>query len=197
MTYRPITDFWILARCKYKGGIKRYGGYPGGFLERARVLLGARIHDPVLHVCGGLVRAYPYRHGFGPRDKTLDLDPALAPDYLQSALAPLPGGFTAALADPPYSVEDARRYAPGEITYPSPRALVANMLQAVIPGGRVGLLHYVAPRPPPGTRFLACVAVLVGFENRARLFSVYERPPGGCLDSPRGEDQGAEAEGLA
>ena len=41
MSYRPITDFWFLARAKLKGGKKYYGAYLGGFPERARVLLGA------------------------------------------------------------------------------------------------------------------------------------------------------------
>lgn len=81
MGYRPITDMWLLARCKYKGGVKRYGGYLGGFPERARALLGATIDEPVLHVCGGLARLYPYPGGFGPNDKTLDLDDEVEPDY--------------------------------------------------------------------------------------------------------------------
>jgi hypothetical protein len=32
VSYRPITDVWILARPK----VKYYGAYPNGFLERAR-----------------------------------------------------------------------------------------------------------------------------------------------------------------
>jgi len=54
---------WILTRAKLKGGVKYYGAYPGGFPERARALLGAIIDEPVLHVCGGVVRHYPYRGG--------------------------------------------------------------------------------------------------------------------------------------
>ncbi len=53
MSYRPITDVWILARAKLTGGHKLYGAFPGGFGERARDLLGVHIDDPVLHVCGG------------------------------------------------------------------------------------------------------------------------------------------------
>src|SRR5487761_691972 len=128
MGYRPITDQWWLARCKYRGGAKRYGGYPGGFLERARALLGVTIDDPVLHCCAGLVRLYPYPGGFGPNDRTLDLDPAVKPDFLQDAMAPLPRGFAAILADPPYSTEDAAHYSHG--WYPPPMKLLANMLAA-------------------------------------------------------------------
>jgi hypothetical protein len=75
-SYRPITDFWLLGRPK----VKYYGAYPAGFLERARALLGVGYTDQVLHVCGGRVRDYPFR-GFGPNDRTIDLDPALAPDF--------------------------------------------------------------------------------------------------------------------
>ena len=69
MSYRPICDTWILARSK----VKYYGAYPAGFLERARSQLGVHINDPVLHVCSGKVKDYPYAGGFGPNDKTVDI----------------------------------------------------------------------------------------------------------------------------
>lgn len=187
MSYRPITDVWILARPK----VKYYGAYPSGFLERARVLLGVSPFDPVLHVCGGLARQYPAKpRGFGPRDKTLDLDPMLKPDYLQSAMDPLPTigvqcgpvnngapvGWPALIADPPYTVDDAAKYAPGAAAFPSANKVLRNMLDAVCPGGRVGMLHYVLPQPPrEGVRFVACVGVIVGYNNRMRVYSVFER----------------------
>jgi hypothetical protein len=197
MSYRPITDIWILARAKLKDGSKYYGCYPGGFPERARALLGVTMNDPVLHVCGGMVRQYPYKNAIGPNDKTLDLDPALEPDFLQDARKPFPelpfingqrmgtlqaDGSTvfhwpAILMDPPYSEPDAEHYVPGASAYPSPNLLLKNALEAVRPGGRVGLLHYVLPQPPKTipARFVACVGVIVGFNNRIRVFSVFER----------------------
>lgn len=66
-----IKDLWVLARPK----VKLFGAYPAGFLERARALLGVRYDVTVLHVCGGAVKAYPYR-GFGPNDLTVDLVPS-------------------------------------------------------------------------------------------------------------------------
>lgn len=84
MSYRPICDVWILARAKLRDGARYYGAYPAGFLHRARQLLGVRWEDPVLHVCAGLVKKNLYR-GFGPHDRTLDLDPATEPDYLMDA----------------------------------------------------------------------------------------------------------------
>lgn len=175
MSYRPISDVWLLTRCKYRGGAKRYGGYPGGFLERARALLGVGINDPILHVCAGMVRDYPYRGGYGPYDATLDLDPSCEPTFLQSCLDPLPRGYRAILADPPYSAEDAAHYAPGAEAFPSAQSVLRRMLEAVEPGRRVGILHYAAPRPPKETRFVANIAVSTGFDNKMRAYAVYER----------------------
>ena len=186
MSYRPITDTWILARCKYKNGVKYYGGYPGGFLERARSLLGVSIGQPVLHVCSGMVRDYPYKGGFGPNDETLDLDPETEPDYIQDAREPFPlrvsdSGklvlWPAILMDPPYTPPDADHYVPGRDVLPEPNLLLKNGLEAVRKGGRVGLLHYVLPSPPRNmdVKFVACISVYVGFNNRVRCYSVFER----------------------
>jgi hypothetical protein len=183
MSYRPICDTWILARPK----VKYYGAYPNGFLERARALLGVTPFDPVLHVCGGMAREYPAKpRGFGPNDRTLDMDAELEPDYLQAATDPLPRyrvignpiefDWAALIADPPYTAVDAAKYAPGQQAFPSANKILRNMLDVVRPGGRVGMLHYVLPQPPrEGVRFVACVGVIVGFNNRMRVFSVFER----------------------
>lgn len=173
--YRPITDLWFLARAKLKGGHKYYGAYLGGFPERARVLLGAGINDPVLHVCGGMARFYPYKGGFGPQDKTLDLDATTEPDFLQDASGPMPEGFRAILADPPYSEEDADHYRPGRGCYPKPNVIVANAVKALPVGGRVGIIHYLLPKCPANAKFVAVAGVLCGFNNRIRVFSVFER----------------------
>jgi hypothetical protein len=164
--------------------VKFYGAYPNGFLERARALLGVTPTDPVLHVCGGMAREYPAKpRGFGPNDATLDLDPALRPDYLQAATDPLPWlgnmpgmSWPAVIADPPYTEEDAAKYAPGAAVFPPANRILRNMLERVRPGGRVGMIHYLLPQPPnEGVRFVACIAVIAGYNNRMRCFSVFER----------------------
>jgi hypothetical protein len=182
VSYRPITDVWILARPK----VKYYGAYPNGFLERARALLGVGIYDAVLHVCGGHAKDYPAKpRGFGYTDKTLDLDPATEPDFLQDAREPFPadpdrsapfGLWKAILADPPYTLDDADKYASGRSALPTPNGLLRNGLEHVRDGGRVGILHYLLPQPPrDGVRFVACVGVIVGYNNRMRVFSVFEK----------------------
>ena len=184
--YRPIADFWILARAKLKNERKLYGAYPGGFLERARALLGCSMDEAVLHVCSGMVRHYPYRRGFGPNDKTLDLDPEGEPDFLQDARDPFPfykdGDqefcWKAILIDPPYSEADAVHYRVGAEVFPKPGLLLKNAFDVLPVGGRVGILHYVVPTPPPNAAFVACIAVMVGFNNRLRAYSVFEKLAG-------------------
>jgi hypothetical protein len=175
MSYRPITDTWILARAKLKGGRKYYGAYLGGFPERARALMGLTINQPMLHVCGGMAKHYPYDGGFGARDATLDLDPLTEPDFLQNALEPLPEGYDAHLCDPPYSEVDAANYRVGAAAYPSPNKLIHNCLDRLDRGMRVGILHYSIPQPKDRAKFIACVGVVCGFNNKIRAFSVFEK----------------------
>jgi hypothetical protein len=173
--YRPIVDVWFLARPKLKDGTKRYGCYLGGFPERARAVLGVLLDDPVLHVCGGMARQYPYANAIGPNDKTLDMDAGVHPDYHQDALDPLPTGFKAMLIDPPYSLEDADHYPVGRRFYPSPGRLVKNAMRSLEPGHRVGIIHYAPPTPPKGARFVFMAAICAGFNNKLRCYSVYEK----------------------
>lgn len=181
MSYRPITDFWFLARCKYKNGRKRYGGYLGGFPERARVLIGASLSSPVLHVCGGLAKDYPYERGFGKYDNTIDLDETCSPDFVQDVRRPLPKfsidrrTWVGMICDPPYSESDAEKYSPGRNKYPNPHALIQNAIDSVPIGIRVGIIHYVLPKCPKNAKFVACVGVCCGFANRIRCYSVFER----------------------
>lgn len=182
MSYRPITDTWILARSK----VKYYGAYPGGFVQRARDLLGCRLDDVVLHVCSGRVHDYPYS-GVGVYDYTVDLDPAQQPDFvadvrLQAAWRGIHGSLpigveiAAVLADPPYTPADAAKYAPGAIAFPTPAEIVRHALDILPVGGRVGVISYEWPRYPKAiSRQVAVVSVYVGNGNRVRCFAVYER----------------------
>ena len=160
----------------------------GGFPERARALLGCRISEPVLHVCGGCAKYYPYKRGFGPNDKTLDLDPQVQPDFLQDAKKPFPWSreinalgvevdlpWAGILIDPPYSEEDCSHYNVGKEAYPSPSLLVKNAFAVLPVGGRVGIIHYIIPKAPTNSIFVACIGVVCGFNNRIRVYSVYEK----------------------
>lgn len=195
--FRPICDTWLLARPK----VKYYGAFPSGFLDRARALLGVGYLDPVLHVCGGRVRDYPFR-GFGPNDRTIDLDPELAPDFRLDVrtlggrgfgvkpgdvFPPMLGRFVAdpitdaelwpaVLVDRPYGADHALHYPAAKHALPEAADLLRRSLSLVRPGGRVGFLDFIAPRPPKaGVRLVALVSVLLGYGNAVRVYSVYER----------------------
>ena len=184
MSYRPICDTWILTRPK----VKYYGAYPSGFLHRARHLIAARRLDAVLHVCSGKIRDYPYR-GLGAFDKTLDLDPACEPDFLQDAREPLPMNhsfdyaldegvdvpWAAVLIDRPYSEADADHYVPGRDKLPTANELVRNAMKVIDVGSFVGILDYVWPHCPKNAREAAVIEVCCGRNNRARQFTVFER----------------------
>ena len=77
--------------------------------------------------------------------------------------------------DPPYSVEDASHYPIGADKYPSPQLLVKNAFEVLPVGGRCGIIHYLLPKPPKNSVFIACVGVVCGFSNRIRCYSVFER----------------------
>jgi len=171
MTYRPICDIWLLARPK----VKYYGAYPNGFLQRARVLIGCSYTDKVLHVCSGMVKDYPHR-GFGVNDKTVDIDAGLNPDFVMDVNKELPAGsWDGILIDPPYTHEDAKNYTIIDLPLPNPNKLVKDCINAVEVGKKVGMLHYICPSCPGNAKFIACVGVLVGFNNRIRAFSVFEK----------------------
>lgn len=193
MSYRPLMDQWFCTRAKLLGGVKYYGSYPGGFPERARVLLCANMNDPVLHVCGGFSNLYPYYGGYGAHDARLDLSRLTKPEYFgdvrdAAAYPPLSKQqlnavtnvmvpWRAMIADPPYSLQDATRYVPGSDKYPKPRLILRNMLLNVEPGCKVGILDYVSPRPPADipVRLVAKITVAMPFDNRDRTFTVYEK----------------------
>lgn len=183
MSFRPIDSMWILARPQLTGGRRYYGAYPSGFLTRARALLGVGPDDAVLHVCSGMVRHHRH-NGVGRHDKTVDCDKSLKPDFCMDVRERLPvhidGGWPAILADRPYSEEDADHYRPGREKLPDPGKLLRDCLLNVRPGGRVGFLDYLWPRPPRrlgelAVRPIALVAVIAGYDQRMRAFSVFEK----------------------
>lgn len=207
MSYRPITDVWVLARPK----VRYHGAYPVGFPERARVFMPCTIRVPVLHACGGAAKLYrdptgPAWSKVCPNDVTCDLAPEIrtkdgqvtTPDLVWNVRTkglPYPKEFQQAhvrelvngpdpdgygwrgiLIDPAYTREDAKEYAPGPDELPDPHRLVRDAMDVLAPGGRVGILHYIWPRPPRvGVKAVACISVIVGFGNRKRCFSVFEK----------------------
>jgi len=167
--YRPICDVWLLARTR----TGYYGAYPYGFLQRARDLIGCGLKDRVLHVCSGAIKKYPFS-GYGSNDRTVDINGELDPDYVMDVSKELPkGNWEGVLVDTPYSEEEAKNY--GDFPYPEPNKLLRDIERIIEPGIKVGVLHYFPPRPPKTMRLVALVAVMTGYKNRVRVFSVFEK----------------------
>lgn len=168
---RPIDAFiWCV-----RNGLGRPGSYPNGSLEKFRVFMGVHITDPVLHVCSGLVRQYKYiERAVGPNDKTLDVDEALNPDFLQDARKPWPTGFAAVIADPDYSVAYSTGFKRPDP--PTPKELINQAYAALEPGRRFGLFHTKIPSITD-TRWISVVScdVKMGGNNVVRTFTVLER----------------------
>lgn len=96
---------WIMGN-DYRVRSGLYGGYPAGYLRRVKALFPEK--QRVLHLFSGKVDLAVMP------GKTVDINPELAPDYVDDAqrLEQVPlEDFDLVLADPPYSVEDAERYA--------------------------------------------------------------------------------------
>jgi len=181
VTYRPITDVMILARPKHK----YYGAYPAGFVERGRLMLGAQIDEPILHVCSGRVRDYPFA-GVGPNDKTVDIDAKTSPDYVMDVRECLPlqrdtrKKWSAMMVDTPYSQAEAANYRAGSAAYPEPGPLLKLCLEHTRPGGRVGFLHWLWPSPPKMVdgcviKEVFVALVTTGRGARARHYVVFEK----------------------
>ncbi len=79
------------------------------------------------------------------------------------------------LIDRPYTPTDADRYVPGADKLPKLNQLVKNALQVVRLGGRVGAIDYEWPHPGKLGREVAVIGVFTGRNNRARVFTVFER----------------------
>jgi hypothetical protein len=176
VSYRPITDIWILARPK----VKYYGAYPNGFLERAKNLLGVSNFDSTLHVFSGQVKQYPNWEKLCKNDVTIDAVEDTDPDYIWNMNKPLDGLFDAEcvdaiLADPPYTAYDHSHYALPPVDFVSASQLIKSCWPILKRGGRIGVLHTTWPRPPKNHKLVAAVGVLMGYGNVIRIYSVYEK----------------------
>ena len=170
-SYRPICDTWILARPK---GQRIYGAFPSGFYWRMRAMLPGYL----CHLCSGSLGPTDDANAiFVDKNRPEWAEAPVDPDFIQgnaTRTAFADGVFDAVMIDPPYSPEDAVEYGHD---YPEPKDLLREAWRIVRPGGRVGFLHYLFPRPPvKDCRLVATISVLMGYGNRIRLFTVFEKP---------------------
>lgn len=99
-----LVGMWIMGN-NYRVKSSYYGGYPHGYLDRVKALFPDK--RSVLHVFSGQVDLETM-----PGD-TIDINADLNPTYVDDAqtLDKVPvSEYDLILADPPYSVEDAKHY---------------------------------------------------------------------------------------
>jgi SAM-dependent methyltransferase len=145
------------------------GGYPVNFLAPAYETLGVTDPSRVLHLCSGGVRS----------GVTVDIREEVRPHVVADARA-LPfaaASFDWIMADPPYAETYAEQLYGTGSAYPRPGQILAEAARLLRPGGRFGLLHYVAPMPRAKwkIRLLAVYGCYLGGNMAIRAWSVYEK----------------------
>lgn len=159
-------------------GFAVFGRYPKGFLAHIlkQRLLGDVRRDEILHVCSGTLS--------DTETWTVDLRAEARPRVQASGTA-LPfrdASFRAVMLDPPYSDEYARNLY--QVANPRPSWLLREAARAVVPGGRIGILHVAVPFSPPGCRLVNVWGISTGVGFRIRALTVYERGQDELLPAP-------------
>lgn len=153
-----------------------YGRYPKGFIAWA-LADASLVGRTFLHVCSGGMSAAESLGGF-----RVDIRPEASPDVLADGrrLPFLDESVDGVLIDPPYSVEYAEVLY--RVPYPRPSHLLGEAARVVKPGGRIGLLHYLVPVPPPRTSLVRVVGVTQGLGYRIRAWSLFVKEQAGLFD---------------
>lgn len=143
-----------------------FGQYPAALIGKLLPWLRAERRE-VLHVCSGSLP-----RGEGIR---VDLRAAARPDLIADGRA-LPlrsGSVRAVLIDPPYTEHYARDLYGTD--YPRPAHLLAEAARVVRPGGLIGIVHYIVPRPPPNCAFEKGFGLSTGFGFPMRAVTLMRR----------------------
>lgn len=141
-----------------------FGRLPKGFLTRLALPQLMVSRNDVLHVCSGSLR----------EKWTVDVRLVVRPRVVGdgSFLPFRSNAFPAVLLDPPYTPAWARQYG---TKYPPTYPLLREAARVVVGGGRIGVLHFLVPFPPKGTRILKVFGVSCGVGYQMRAFTVFEK----------------------
>lgn len=170
VVYEPLDDaaqtaFDFEQRAPLRG-VPVYGQYPRSLIAKILPWLACERRE-ILHVCSGSLPP-----GEGIR---VDVRPEAHPDVVADGRA-LPfadGSHVAVLIDPPYTRHYAKELY--GVDYPRPSHLLREAARVVRPGGRIGFVHYITPKPPPGVRFVRAFGLSTGFDMPIRAVSIFER----------------------
>lgn len=158
---------WVIGN-DYRNKSRYYGSYPPGFLQRVMALY-PEVGDSVLHVFSGSLPAGHYTR--------LDIDPGVEPDVVGSVYDAdelLQRTFRLIVADPPYSLADAQKYA-------SKRAVnrgkaTRALARVAAPGGHLAWLDTCWPIHSK-KEWLTVGRILVqrSTNHRTRVLTLFER----------------------
>ncbi len=161
-----MYGLWVMGN-DYRVSSGYYGGYPATYLKRVYALFGDKKNT--LHLFSGKVDTTVFP------GKTVDLDPATEPDYLDDAQTlngvPLER-VDLVLCDPPYSVEDAEHYMPTMVK----RNKVFAALKRLPPGAVVVWLDQVSPMySKEWFKVAGHIGMVKSTNHRFRVVTFYER----------------------
>jgi hypothetical protein len=158
------------------------GGYPIGFMKMAYKTLGVQNPDNVLHLCCGSVKQ-------GIR---VDIRESVGPDILADCRnVPLPADSVRwIMADPPYSKEYAKNLYGTEGHYPLPSEILGEASRLLVPGGRVGLLHFQVPMFRKPLRLIGVWGISTGLGYAIRAWTVFEKADSGPTLVPETNEVG-------
>lgn len=143
------------------------GGYPHRFLARAFETLGVTDPEKVLHLCSGSMRS----------GVTVDIRPEMRPKIIADCRSiPLPDTSVQwIMADPPYAESYAENlYGTGKF-YPKPGEILKEASRLLVPGGRVGLLHFMVPMVRRPLKLVGVWGITTGSGYAIRAWSVFEK----------------------
>ncbi len=152
-----------------------FGSYPKNFIPWVARMLHAKPSD-ILHVCSGGLRR-------GDGGIRIDLRLGQLPDIVADGrhLPFADGTFPAVLLDPPYSVELAAALYGTE--YPRPSHLLREACRVARPGSRFGMLHFLVPHSPRGSRLVVVRGVTQGCGYRIRALTVFQKDQDGLFSN--------------
>ena len=131
---RPVLyAVWVIG-ARYGNASRLYGAYPRTYLERVWALYPDVDPARALHAFSGSVSAGPWTRLDANPEREPDVVGSVldAPSVLAPRIAVIGGRFQLALADPPYSAEDAKRYGTPMVN----RRLAVRALAKVVEPGR-------------------------------------------------------------
>jgi SAM-dependent methyltransferase len=165
--YTTIENGYILGTWFCGRPTERYyGAFPKSFWPRAKQIL--QTNGNMLHWFSGTI-------GKEEGMTTVDGNKNVEADYhIEGISLPFPDNhFSSAFADPPYSVNDAKRYG---FKYPPARSVLRELARVTKPGGRIGLLHEFLPVVKgSGCKLIGCVGILNGPQKRIRALYLFEK----------------------